>query len=62
MDGEDKRGWFVRFTIIRETILGVFLVFFLRNKLKAQARHILGQIVTRHQHGYQHKLTICSGL
>jgi len=27
-NGEDKRGWFVRFTIIRETILGVFLAFF----------------------------------
>ena len=42
----------MRFTIIRETILGVFLAI-LRNKLKAKARHIFGQIVTQHQSGYQ---------
>ena len=41
---EDKRGWFVRFTLTRAKILGVFLAF-LRNKLKWEARNILGQLL-----------------
>ena len=67
MNWKEKRGWFVRFTLIRAKFLGVcvcvfFFFSFLRNKLKWQVGYILVQIITQHQCGYQHKLAIYSGL
>lgn len=45
--------------IIQQNVCVIF--YFLRNKYKWQAQHTIGQIVTQHQCGYQHKFNY-SGL